>query len=624
MSFVLQLTTAGAALLNANTGPIVLTNCELGSAFNYIPQPSDTNIHGSLIFETTPSLPVAATANVVRYSIYLDYEVGPFDFGEVGFFTGDGTLFALGASNLLIYKLAQSVGFPGNSIRIDCYLSMVGQNYEMWLQLGESNNQFQMAVLGSPDYLPPSNKATPNAYIISGVTSSQSSFLAYTNQTGLWNFDAYAYANQASAAITSFDAFSVTIPLASYVSGMNPEYLGEVILEFVTGALYSICRYVSSAVISGNFVTLGFVNPLMIYPIVGDQITVFGRQQLSTTIPNLPIATTSSLGAVQIGTSLIVTSQGLLNINPSSCPVISVNGQVGNVALVASDIPGLATVATTGLYSSLIGAPGTYVLPIATTSVLGGVKASSNGHITVAGDGTLDIGFSPVLKVNSVAADGSGNVVVPLPPIATTSVPGIVSVGSGLAVTGAGVLSVSGAVTSFNSRTGAVTLTGSDITGAGGALLASPTFTGVPSAPTANPGTNSTQLASTAFVAAALAAISGNFAPLADFTGSFGNPGYFEIPIGGSSKSFIIQWGVTTIAAGVNVVVQTLPIAFTTAYLGGVASDVGVSGFSCSVSAYTSGNPLVQIGVYTAPYSCTTGAIEPHAVVDCTWIVIGY
>jgi hypothetical protein len=60
-----------------------------------------------------------------------------------------------------------------------------------------------------------------------------------------------------------------------------------------------------------------------------------------------------------------------------------------------------------------------------------------------------------------------------------------------------------GGVSSFNSRTGAVAFTAADITTVNGALLASPTFTGVPSAPTAAPGTNSTQIATTAFVHAA-------------------------------------------------------------------------------------------------------------------------
>jgi hypothetical protein len=66
-----------------------------------------------------------------------------------------------------------------------------------------------------------------------------------------------------------------------------------------------------------------------------------------------------------------------------------------------------------------------------------------------------------------------------------------------------------GGVTSFNSRTGAITLLGSDISAAGGALIASPTFTGTPAAPTATPGTNTTQLATTAFVANAISTAGG-------------------------------------------------------------------------------------------------------------------
>lgn len=60
-----------------------------------------------------------------------------------------------------------------------------------------------------------------------------------------------------------------------------------------------------------------------------------------------------------------------------------------------------------------------------------------------------------------------------------------------------------GGVTSVFGRTGAVTAQSGDYAVAqvtGAAPLASPTFTGVPAAPTAAPGTNTTQLATTAFV----------------------------------------------------------------------------------------------------------------------------
>lgn len=76
----------------------------------------------------------------------------------------------------------------------------------------------------------------------------------------------------------------------------------------------------------------------------------------------------------------------------------------------------------------------------------------------------------------------------------------------------------SGVVTSVFGRTGAVTAQSGDYAVAdvtGSAPLASPTFTGTPAAPTATPGTNTTQIATTAFVNA-------SFAPLASpsFTGT--------------------------------------------------------------------------------------------------------
>jgi hypothetical protein len=86
---------------------------------------------------------------------------------------------------------------------------------------------------------------------------------------------------------------------------------------------------------------------------------------------------------------------------------------------------------------------------------------------------------------------------------------------SGAGILSAGSGSTTTAVTSFNTRTGAVTLQLSDVTGVGGASLASPAFTGVPTSPTPTAGTSSTAIATTAFVAT-------SFAPLASptFTGT--------------------------------------------------------------------------------------------------------
>jgi hypothetical protein len=411
---IVQLTNAGAALLTAAGSPIERTSFELGSDYGYVPAGTDTNIHGTEVYSGAPSPYVVVNANVVKYSVYLDYPLGPFYFGELGLYV-NGTLFALAVSSVLIQKLATTTtAESGNSIRLDVYLSMVGTNYSMWLDYASSSNEFQMAVLGSVDYLPQPQNAVPNAYVITGAGSGQAAFLAYTNQSGLWNFDAYAYANQATATITAFDTQSVTIALSQYVPGMTPAYLGEVIAEFSTGVLYGICRYVSTVVTSGGSVTLGFDNPLMQTPAIGDEFVVFGRQALSTTIPNLPIASPTVLGGVKVGTTLTIATDGTLNVAAGSYPVTSVNGLTGAVVLTASNITGLATVATTGEYSDLIGAPPAYTLPIASTTVLGGVKApTADSNLTIASNGVIDLGFPPVKTVNAISPDGTGNVTIP-------------------------------------------------------------------------------------------------------------------------------------------------------------------------------------------------------------------
>jgi hypothetical protein len=410
---VVTLTNAGQALLDANHGPVTVTSFVIGSAYGYIPQATDTAIHGTALFTGVPTAPIVVNANVVCYTSYLDSTAGPFAFGEIGLFVGS-TLFALAAGDSLIQKTPVT-GEQGNTIRIDEYLSIVSTNYAMWLDLTTSSSSFQLAVLASVDQLPPPSQAVPNAYVISGASAAQSAFQAYTDKNSLWNFDAYAFANQAIIPITAFDTQSVTIALGNYLPTFDPQYFGQVIVEFSSGVNYGICRYVQSVVISGSSATLNFKSMLLQSPAVGDSITIFGRQSLSTTIVNLPIATTSSLGGIIVGNTLEITQTGVLNIAPSAYPVTSVNGLTGAVVLNNTNIEGFATVAYTGNYSDLNGAPGAYTLPIATTSVLGGVKAPSDGNLTVAGDGTIDLGFSPVKSVNGNLPNGSGNVTVTFP-----------------------------------------------------------------------------------------------------------------------------------------------------------------------------------------------------------------
>lgn len=153
------------------------------------------------------------------------------------------------------------------------------------------------------------------------------------------------------------------------------------------------------------------------------------------------------------------------------------------------------------------------------------------------------------------------------------------------------------------------------ITTAGLAPINSPAFTGIPTGPTAAPGTNTTQLATTAFVQAEL----GGFAPLASphFTGTplgttaspgdtstklattaFVNPAGTVLAASGSyhtPSGLIIKWGSFALPAG-GAVTTAFPVAFPTACFAVVPSQGGSAGYGYpfGVQGFTAANFTVQ------------------------------
>jgi hypothetical protein len=213
-----------------------------------------------------------------------------------------------------------------------------------------------------------------------------------------------------------------------------------------------------------------------------------------TGTPTAPTATTGT-NTTQIATTAFVQSA------VSSSGVSSFNTRTGAVTLQASDISGVG--------GALWGQ-----LPI---SINGFVNANSfaltssqyeyqeiqftgtiNGNVTVtfptSGSWVVIASYSDGgIGYRVTATNGQGTSITLVPGntyfFASEGSSGLVQLASNTAT-----------VTSFNTRTGAVTLQSSDITSAGGAVLASPAFTGTPTAPTAAQNTNTTQLATTAFV----------------------------------------------------------------------------------------------------------------------------
>ena len=166
-------------------------------------------------------------------------------------------------------------------------------------------------------------------------------------------------------------------------------------------------------------------------------------------------------------------------------------------------------------------------------------------------------------------------------------------------------------VQSVATRTGAVTLTHNDITDwvatlSPYALLASPTFTGTPAAPTATAGTSTTQIASTAFVTTALSGVSGGATIAAtpptfkagalwwDSTGGQLYVGYDD----GNSQQFVVANNASGSAPPVG-------ISFPFAGLPAAGALVNVPmGFPVSVPALLAGAVVYYTGLPTA----TTGS----------------
>ena len=229
----------------------------------------------------------------------------------------------------------------------------------------------------------------------------------------------------------------------------------------------------------------------------------------SPSFVGIPSAPTASLGT---STSQLATTAFVANaIAAASAGVSSVFGRVGAVIAANGDYTVSQVTGAAPLASPTF--TGTTTTSIFTnTSSMTTPSIAINGGTAITAQsgtgGTLAMTASPTLTgtaiVNNITINGVLN--------DHTGSPG--TSGYILESTGTGVQWVvaggGGAVSSVFGRTGGVIAVSGDYTVAqitGAAPLASPTFTGVPAAPTAAALTSTTQLATTAFVTTAIAAL---------------------------------------------------------------------------------------------------------------------
>ena len=333
-----QLTSYGIQVLNDTSKPLQVTRYVLGTECGYIPEVSATGIRGNSVYTNTPVGPAVINANTYQYTVLLDYPVGPFSFGEIALFDEQGCV-AVAVSENLVQKMSATNSGSGNSIRLDIYLSMVSGNYNTWGEYIGSDISSQIPVVGNLDNLPPVQKSDPNFYIIAPFSSSMSAVLAYTaGNNGLWHFDCYSFANIQSFVVQSASEKSVTIDISGLTAQERQDLIainyGDKVVEFSSGACYSICRTVSRVTVQSNKAIINFRTPLAILPAVGDTFMYLSRTPLST--QQIEIASPDQAGVVKPGEDFTVEADGSMSL--SFNPVKSVNGvqpdEEGNVELV--------------------------------------------------------------------------------------------------------------------------------------------------------------------------------------------------------------------------------------------------------------------------------------------------
>jgi hypothetical protein len=187
-------------------------------------------------------------------------------------------------------------------------------------------------------------------------------------------------------------------------------------------------------------------------------------------------------------------------------PTTDNSTRLATTAFVQAFAAPLASPAFTGVPTGPTAPPSTSTTQLATTAFVTAAIAAG-----VAGTVTTFNGRSGAVNLigNDVSAAGGALTVSPAftgTPTAPTAAPSTSNTQLATCAFVMAAVATGGGVLTFNGRAGTVTLTAADLSGVGGALLASPAFTGSPTAPTAAPGSNTAQLATCAFVQAAISA----------------------------------------------------------------------------------------------------------------------
>jgi hypothetical protein len=263
-----QITDSGIALMNNANGPLTMTGYVLGDGFDYVPTSTQTALRGTQVKTGVPAAPIVAV-NSVKYAIHLSESDGPFQFGEA-LLIYNNVVFAVCVLDNLVTKLPASQS--GGAYILEIFTSTLSSNYEMWANAAFSSNLRASALVG-PEILPVPTSYNANVYVLSSKLDALSSYLAYTDRQGLWNFDKFTKPYNFQIQSGTKNQLRV---LTSALATFPFLGLGTAIVQGTKGNSFGICRYIASLSLDNDptYSLLTFDTPLTVAPGAGDTFRI--------------------------------------------------------------------------------------------------------------------------------------------------------------------------------------------------------------------------------------------------------------------------------------------------------------------------------------------------------------
>lgn len=266
MQYVITQDGLAAAFAAESGGPkIKITEFRVGSAYGYTPVVADDALHGAILYSSPPTGYAVLDSNTCEFTLKIPQNIGTFDFGEIGLYLEDGTLFALQALPALQRKIQVPL-IGANEIIMQARLRLVNlpSNIEIVVQTttaGLIPETVSLLTLQSPI------DSGLNAFIVHNTDEVGNTIWAVRRSDLIWDISTHKTSPVSGTVVTATQT-SISAPEIENLSGLFP--VGRYILRMLSGLHEGKMRFVSS--VSGSGLTL--LNGLPSSPAVGDAFDI--------------------------------------------------------------------------------------------------------------------------------------------------------------------------------------------------------------------------------------------------------------------------------------------------------------------------------------------------------------